>query len=858
MGKKCSVYGCKTGYASQKTDKKLTVYRFPKDPQELQRWIRSIPNQIPMDKITQYMGVCELHFPEGVSKKCFGNHQTPVEPPSIFPNVPSSCCATPQAKPRTTKAALGGVSVRNPDIDEMSQFKTNDTICFDTFYRSLLQRVADLGFLSQDTQRHTLVFISKEREGPVPKYSIYFNVTKVDDVKITRIRYEAYHKLMRIQHPGLKEAITCWSQLDELLHYISKFTLSEETQIHGKFEFILGQIQLLNLPKNSRLYTSDDFYTAFTFFSKSRVLYSHLRNFLQLPSVSTLRKITSLAKNVDDEVLFSSYFSKQEDRSKWCTLILDEIYIKASITYQGGVLFGYAADHPGERATTLLCIMAKCFFTNKKFLVKVLPCHALNAQFLYQTVTTVISSLEKSGAKVFALINDNNRVNQSFFRIFNKMSPATPWMVTSPTNPQQPLFLIFDPVHLLKNIRNNWVTDKTQTLTFYSSDTVKEANWKHLVELHQHEEKTLVRLSKLTKASVAPSNIEKQKVSLVVNVFNDQTAAALRTSSMSNTGWNETADFIDSVIKLWKLMNCKSRWQSIRLRDPDRKAIDNTADGEAARQLLLEWALKAQMMRASKVRMKCLTQDTADALVWTCRCLADISKFLLETSTSIRHTYVCLGFFQQDDLERHFGHFRMSAGANFYLTVQDVYNTHHIDRTKFMLKYTEDDSVDYKHSHHACELCEKNLTQSEVQLLDDLPDEIESVSRDEKSSIYYIAGFIAGKHQEFCATAEVNTEYKEFVDTLNRGGLHYPSISLFKLLLLAYVFFTKTPERLCRNRFVKILQTFPAIFHMDITLDKGAAMRITNVFMKRYACNNTADNKGQDKRKVAKLTSKKQ
>ena len=43
------------------------------------------------------------------------------------------------------------------------------------------------------------------------------------------------------------------------------------------------------------------------------------------------------------------------------------------------------------------------------------------------------------------------------------------------------LFLIFDPVHLFKNIKNNWLTEKMKKLLFENFDTEETliAEWKH-------------------------------------------------------------------------------------------------------------------------------------------------------------------------------------------------------------------------------------------------------------------------------------------------------------------------------------------------------------------------------------------
>lgn len=64
MGKKCCVFGCKTGYSSEKAsekDKQISVYRFPTDESERKAWISAIPNA--NLSITNDTVVCELHWP---------------------------------------------------------------------------------------------------------------------------------------------------------------------------------------------------------------------------------------------------------------------------------------------------------------------------------------------------------------------------------------------------------------------------------------------------------------------------------------------------------------------------------------------------------------------------------------------------------------------------------------------------------------------------------------------------------------------------------------------------------------------------------------------------------------------------
>ena len=48
-------------------------------------------------------------------------------------------------------------------------------------------------------------------------------------------------------------------------------------------------------------------------------------------------------------------------------------------------------------------------------------------------------------------------------------------------------FLLFDFVHLLKNIRNNWLTEKTGSIDFKIEDESFTARWPDLLDLYKLE-----------------------------------------------------------------------------------------------------------------------------------------------------------------------------------------------------------------------------------------------------------------------------------------------------------------------------------------------------------------------------------
>ena len=73
-----------------------------------------------------------------------------------------------------------------------------------------------------------------------------------------------------------------------------------------------------------------------------------------------------------------------------------------------------------------------------------------------------------------------------------------PWRIKGGT------FLSFDYMHLLKNIRNDWITEKTQVLSFELACEQITAKWSDITKFHQLELNNFVKMSKLPEAAARP------------------------------------------------------------------------------------------------------------------------------------------------------------------------------------------------------------------------------------------------------------------------------------------------------------------------------------------------------------------
>ena len=149
-----------------------------------------------------------------------------------------------------------------------------------------------------------------------------------------------------------------------------------------------------------------------------------------------------------------------------------------------------------------------------KFLLKMIPVAKLNAEFLREKVYQTIYNIEAASGKVKAIISDGNRIIQSFFNLF-KTVEGKPWLSVDGT------YLLHDYsyVHLIKNIRNLWLTEKTGELKFQHENKVLVAKWHHLRNLFQSEVGAVLKMSTLSETDVYPKHIERQRASTCHQVF---------------------------------------------------------------------------------------------------------------------------------------------------------------------------------------------------------------------------------------------------------------------------------------------------------------------------------------------------
>ena len=133
---------------------------------------------------------------------------------------------------------------------------------------------------------------------------------------------------------------------------------------------------------------------------------------------------------------------------------MDEIHLKAEYSYKGGNIIG-SSNIANKPAKTILGFMVSSICTEWSTIVQLLPCSETSASEIYPITKKVISDIESCDLFVVTLITDNYPLNVRLFKSFSNTSQLE-HCVPHPVDSSRCLFFLFDFVHILITIRNNW------------------------------------------------------------------------------------------------------------------------------------------------------------------------------------------------------------------------------------------------------------------------------------------------------------------------------------------------------------------------------------------------------------------
>ena len=878
----CTIFdgkSCRTNYDATKEHpfEGGTVYGFPSDLNEQERWERKLPNKLHAKlknadgTIKKTVGVCFKHFRDDCPTKVQrGGSHVPTEAPTIFGNT------EPSLFTQTTPNVSRNPEKRNVTADARASTSTSDDPDIVKNFTELVEyckKFTPVRLLDVSEPSVIKIFKLNDKFPPDVVYSLLIR---------ENFHVEAYRGHMKVKTRDLinkfSSTLTRFSQIDDIIDRLETTPVDvrcelrscgdqvliladefDEDDADKRQKVIFTGKQLLAFDSNR--YSHEDMLEAINLYLRSRNSYRALRAIIILPCPNTVQhyfgKYGLTGGAIECEKTIKNVFSALNEGQKDCFLSFDEIHIKPGLQFQGQHVLGNAQNTTEPTpANAMLGTMVNPSYGAPAFIARLVPVKNLKHEFLYGIVLSVVELIHVNGGRVFLLMSDNLSVNKKTFKTFHEVFGSRG--ITSITHPFpnskfENLFTLYDPTHLFKNIRNNWCTEKSQTLEFTNPDTNEKctAKWSDLVKMYKEEiESGVLRETKLDYTTLNPNNFEKQKVHLVVNIFNEKTVAKLE----GRSGMEGTHIFVKLVTRMWNILNIRSCDTARRLNDPDREKFTDPNDPRL--NFLLKMATMFKKMDCSLrgQRSRGLTSETADALHRTLHGIVEIIRTLLRNGQA----YVLPGKFTSDRIEGEFGICRQGSGGNYLIGAAQVINSIKLQRLKLYAKLdiqnNEDDVKD------DCCLYELHDSEGDLELIESCFAESSSLSVTEKSTLYYICGYVTFKQNIVCLDENDTVplpEASEFTTKVSRGKLKLPPLDLYDLSQYYYSFFKARTAKCCTKIYLQAFREIYKYTGYSFENIEQINRRMCNCFFKAFVKDATDTLKRETKDKHDKREVKK-
>ena len=558
-----------------------------------------------------------------------------------------------------------------------------------------------------------------------------------------------------------------------------------------------------------------DYCFAIEHYPKTR--YENLQDFLVLPSKSRIKAIVS---SVDvNDILKKMFSGLKISQQRYCFLVVDEVKIRPTISYSESILHGMAentekeGDEKSHRATSMLGILAKCLHGGPSVMISITPVHQMSATFQFQKVKEVAATVEECGGYVLGSITDNHKVNQRYCTLFTRKTDCE---AVHPLDEDRPWFLLYDTVHLLKCIRNNWISEKSQIISF---DNSTFGSFSDVRSLYDAEKDSILKTTPLTAVSVNPSKLQLQSVGNALKVFNDKVVAAL---SVQNKV--DTAHFVRQVVEWWKLVNVSSKGKSARFSDQFQSVQTNVSSTYL--QHFIDLFTNASSGQGCK-RIHSLTHDTRRALVQTMCGFKALCTFLY----GLGFKYVLLGAIQSDRIEGEFGVYRQSTGGNNFMIASDVLVAFKKRLTKFSANFLNHVEVkSQRSSYHNCSKADFDVAYA-IENANQAP-----LTVMEEYSSAYVAGWLEKKCEDLVFGDEeplVPDKAKVFIEEVSRGGLVVPHMCTYEFVRSGLSFVkTLRYEVCCQKRLMQFLGEINNFFDFGSFESTSFLRRLANVLLR--------------------------
>ena len=582
-GSFCSAVNCSNAF-NKDSCKGKHFFRFPSDDSRCQKWVQNCRRADLMGKTTQYLNkscrLCSDHFEENQFRMPEKKRLNWNAIPTIFtvPNLP---------KPTTSKRPAPRDRSQHEPPSQKSKLHADTAGVGD--------REA-----GEEEIRFAPTTVCENPENETAKVEILKR-------KISSLRSRLYRRKKK----DLKEKLSKKTKtarrpnksIQDLGRRLSEFFSG------ATLEFLRTQLRLINRKRHGFRWKDDDKAFALSLYHASPKACRILKQLFLLPSVNTLRKIMQKIRVYPgfNRVILKALQTKilsMPPHSELCSITFDEMALKEAVEYnkekdevEGLEDFGsngrtkYVVNH----ATVF---MARGLISPWKQAVGyALSSGPIKYSDLHSLLLECIESLQNSGLNVKVVIADQGSNNRKMFEACCNVSAENPFFFVN----GKKVFVIYDPPHLLKNVRNN-----LRRNGFLVNG--KEVSWAHVKDFYYLDKRNQIRVApKLTDKHIELPPFAALRVKYAAQVLSHSVAsglALLAASGIFSEDVLSTAHFLENFDQLFNAFNSGNLRSSQKM---GHGLSEHSGHHEFLRNAL-EWLQSISLPPTSRVRkLPCLT-----------------------------------------------------------------------------------------------------------------------------------------------------------------------------------------------------------------------------------------------------------
>lgn len=458
---------------------------------------------------------------------------------------------------------------------------------------------------------------------------------------------------LRLEIKTLKSLLTAKSCDEETISKEKIVAYCHQNFNKGLANIIELHLKFLEKSPQGYRYTTEYKQFALTVYFLGPNVYRYLQKMFQLPSTSTLYRITrnwDISPGVNNLIfcILETKIQTMDERERNCIICMDEMSIKKFLFYNRRtdhiVGFHKTVIEKKVPAKSVFVIMARGLFSNWKQPLVYYFVDTICAEDIIRILHEVVSRLTAMRMTVHAVVSDQGANFVRFTRI-NSITPDHPFFFVEHTK----LFYFFDIPHVLKSTRNNFLK-----YNFATSGGVTDS--KYVKDFYNRDKHLSLRLApKLTDDHMYPNSFKKMKVKLAAQLFSSTVASALNTymalDALPSASF-ATIRFTENIDRLFDLFN-SSRVSGSK--DFNRPFKGSEAQIKFLGQMLHEFS-------NMKV-LKNYTEDVTKKLNFLTGWKVSINSLLgLHNNVKEKYSTLYTRRINQDCLENFFGSLRQQSG----------------------------------------------------------------------------------------------------------------------------------------------------------------------------------------------------